>query len=68
MQRNLEVMNVLYNNDQNGPVLKVQRKQIALTSREKRLEEKVNFLKNKETRWAFSPRLEKREALSQALQ
>lgn len=72
VQRNLEVMNVLRisgisSGPESGPVLKVQRKPIALTSREKQIEDKVNFYKNKETRWAFSPKLVPSEVISHAL-
>lgn len=52
----------------NGPVLKCQKKQIAPLNKEKALVDKMNFYKNKETRWACNPCLIPSEIISQALQ
>jgi|LauGreDrversion4_2_1035121.scaffolds.fasta_scaffold17244_1 hypothetical protein len=41
-------------NADGGPVLKVVRKQIAMTNREKTMGERAKFYKNKEIRWAFN--------------
>ncbi len=42
-----------------GPVLKVMRKQIGMTTRDKTLGERAKFYKNKEGRWAFTAKVSK---------
>ncbi len=51
-----------------GPVLKVMRKQIAITTREKALDERFKFYRNKESRWAFSPKVSQEHVVEKALQ
>jgi hypothetical protein len=74
VQRNLKLINAIHRSTEGidpenaaGPVLKVQRKQIAMTNRDRTMDERAKFYKKKEGRWAFYPKLEKGELIKEAL-
>ena len=49
-------------------MLKVQRKEIATTDKQRTIGDRAKFYKTKQGRWAFNPKLEASVAMSQILQ
>jgi hypothetical protein len=73
VQRNMQLIDAIHKSTDGfsadgGPVLKVVRKQIAMTNREKTLGERAKFYRNKEGRWAFNVKVGQEQAVEQALQ